>query len=116
LYRIEHYTSFPAVALGVITAELAVVIVGAVLGFPSGWVTAFTVSVSGVTLVMVFAIQHTQGREQAPTQRKLDELLRSFPGADASLMLLEEAPPEVLLDVEEEQREVQPPAPDTDAD
>jgi hypothetical protein len=73
-------------------------------------------SVSGVTLVMVFAIQHTQGREQAPTQRKLDELLRSFPGADASLMLLEEAPPEVLLDVEEEQREVQPPAPDTDAD
>jgi low affinity Fe/Cu permease len=69
-------------------------------------VAAFEVSVSAVTLAMVFAIQHTQEREQAATQRKLDELLRALPGAAESLMMLEEAPKEALLDVEEVQRGV----------
>ena len=78
----------------------------AVLGFPTHWVDVFEVSTSGVTLIMVFAIQHTQGREQAATQRKLDELIHALPGADESLMMLEEAPREVMLDVEEGQRNV----------
>jgi len=116
LYRIEHYTSFPAIAIGIIGAMLAMIAAGAALGFPSGWVAAFEVSASGVTLIMVFAIQHTQGREQAATQRKLDELLRALPGADESLMMLEEAPPQVMLDVEEEQRDVRSASPDTEAE
>lgn len=105
LYRIEHYSTLPGVALTVIVIMVCLVAAGAALGFPSGWVAAFEVSVSAVTLVMVFAIQHTQGREQAATQRKLDELLRALPGADESLMMLEEAPQQVLRDVEEEQRD-----------
>ena len=60
---------------------------------------------SATTLVMVFAIQHTQGREQAASQRKLDELLRALPGAQERLMMLEEAPDEVLQGVVEDQRE-----------
>ena len=40
---------------------------------------------------MLFVIQHTQGREQAATQRKLDELLRALPEAESGLMMLEEA-------------------------
>ena len=47
---------------------------------------AFELVVSSLTLVMVFAIQHTQGREQAATQRKLDELIRAMPGANESLI------------------------------
>lgn len=90
----------------VIAAAVSGLVVGAALGFPTGWVNAFEVSVSAVTLGMVFAIQHTQEREQAATQRKLDELLRALPGADESLMMLEEASKEDLLDVEEVQREV----------
>ncbi len=105
LYRIEHYSTLPGVALTVIVTMVGLVVAGAALGFPSGWVGAFEVSVSAVTLVMVFAIQHTQGREQTATQRKLDELLRALPGADESLMMLEEAPQQVLRDVEEEQRD-----------
>ena len=105
LYRIEHYSTLPVVALTVIVTMVCLVAAGAVLGFPGGWVAAFEVSVSAVTLVMVFAIQHTQGREQAATQRKLDELLRALPGADESLMMLEEAPQAVLRDVEEGQRD-----------
>jgi len=105
LYRIEHYSTLPGVALTVIVTMVCLVAAGAALGFPSGWVAAFEVAVSAVTLVMVFAIQHTQGREQAATQRKLDELLRALPGADESLMMLEEAPQEVLREVEEDQRD-----------
>jgi low affinity Fe/Cu permease len=79
-------------------------------------VAGFEVFVSAVTLVMVFAIQHTQGREQAATQRKLDELIRALPGADESLMMLEEAPRALMLDVENEQRDVRITSLDANAD
>jgi low affinity Fe/Cu permease len=106
LYRIEHYSSLPAVALVITAAVVCLVVAIAVAGFPAHWAAVFEVSASGVTLVMVFAIQHTQGREQAATQRKLDELIRAMPGTDQSLMMLEEASREVMLDVEEEHRNV----------
>ena len=114
LYKIEHYTALPAVALVVTTAVISFVVAIAILGFPKNGVAAFEISASSVTLIMVFAIQHTQGREQAATQRKLDELIRAFPGADESLMMLEEAPREFMLDVEHEQRDVRLNSPDTD--
>ena len=46
----------------------------------------FQALVAGVTVVMVFVIQHTQARHQAATQRKLDEILRVLPEADNSLL------------------------------
>ncbi len=106
LYRIEHYSTLPLVGFLVIVGVVGSILVGAALRFPERWVTVFEVSVSAVTLAMVFAIQHTQAREQTATQRKLDELLRALPGADQSLMMLEEAPKEALFDVEESQRGV----------
>ena len=54
--------------------------------------TAFEAVASGVTLVMIFVVQHTQSRQQAAVQRKLDELLRALPGADARLLHVESAP------------------------
>lgn len=106
LYRIEHYSSLAGLALAVpiLCVCLAATTVG--LGFPTHWVAAFEVAVSTITLIMVFAIQHTQAREQAATQRKLDELLRALPGAAASLMMLEEAPDQFIREVEEDQRAV----------
>ena len=106
LYRIDHYSSMPVVAISGVLLIVTFLVVGAVLGFPNRWVVAFEVTVAALTLLMVFTIQHTQGREQAATQRKLDELLRAVPGAAASLMMLEEAPTEKILGVENEQREV----------
>ena len=47
---------------------------------------------AATTLIMVFVIQHTQARAESATQRKLDEILRASPGADNSLITLEEAP------------------------
>jgi len=105
LYRVEHYSSLPSVALSIVVALIALVAVGAALGFPTGWVAGFEVGASAITLMMVFVIQHTQGREQAATQRKLDEILKAIPGAADQLMMLEEAPREVMLEVEERHRE-----------
>ena len=63
------------------TAAVLVVVASIVaLGFPNRLVDAFEVAATAITLVMVFSIQHTQGREQAATQRKLDELIRATPG------------------------------------
>jgi low affinity Fe/Cu permease len=116
LYKIEHYTVLPAVALVATVAVISLVVAIAILDFPKNWVAAFELSVSSLTLVMVFAIQHTQGREQAATQRKLDELIRASPGANESLMMLEEASREFMLDVEDEQRDVRSNSPDTDGE
>jgi low affinity Fe/Cu permease len=115
LYRAEHYSSLPGVAIVIILALVCIVAVGAALDFPTRWVDCFEVSASALTLAMVFAIQHTQGREQAATQRKLDELLRALPGAAESLMMLEEAPKEFLMDVEQSQRDTRSESVDGDA-
>ncbi len=105
LYRIEHYSSMAGVTLIIVAILVALIVTGAALGFRPGWVVGFEVTTSSVTLLMVFVIQHTQGREQAATQRKLDELLRAIPGAAESLMMLEEAPQDFMLQVEEDQRD-----------
>jgi low affinity Fe/Cu permease len=96
LYRI--------VAVTAIVLLISALIIGIALGFPTRWVTAFETATSGVTLVMVFVIQHTQGREQAATQRKLDELLRALPEAQNDLMMLEEDSEETMKRVEVGQR------------
>jgi len=105
LYRIDFYSSLPVVAISIVAALVVMIVIGIVIGFPAAWLVTFDVTVSSVILLMVFTIQHTQGREQAATQRKLDELLLATPGAAGSLMMLEEAPREFMLEVEDNQRE-----------
>jgi len=105
LYRVDHYSSLPVVAVAAGAALVGAVAVGIALGFPTGWVVAFESGTSAVTLAMVFVIQHTQSREQAATQRKLDELLRALPGAESGLIMLEEASEATMNEVEEGQRD-----------
>jgi low affinity Fe/Cu permease len=62
------------------------------------------VGASFITLMMLVVIQHTQGREQTATQRKLDELLRALPGAESMLIMLEEESDETMQTVEDTQR------------
>jgi|SRR5580698_7906808 low affinity Fe/Cu permease len=115
LYRAEHYSSLPGMAVATIAVLVCAVAVEAALAFPVRWVNGFEVTSSAITLAMVFVIQHTQGREQAATQRKLDELIRALPGAEESLMMLEEASKEVMLDVEQSQRETRSESVDGDS-
>jgi low affinity Fe/Cu permease len=111
LYRIDHYSSLPFAALTIGTLLVTAVVIGIATGFPKAWITAFEASTSGVTLAMVFVIQHTQEREQAATQRKLDELLRALPEARTGLMMLEEASEDEMREVEEGQRHIKRQAP-----
>jgi len=106
LYRVDHYSSLPVVAIAVGAVLVGALAVGIALGFPSGWIVAFEAGTSAITLAMVFVIQHTQSREQAATQRKLDELLRALPGAESGLIMLEEASEETMNEVEEGQRDL----------
>ena len=73
-------------------AILAWIVFGIVAGFPGWWDNVLFIVSSTVTLLMVFAIQHTQGRQQSAIQRKLDELLHALPQADERLIAVEEAP------------------------
>ena len=66
-------------------------IVGIKYGFPGWWSTVLAGVSAAVTFVMVFVIQHTQSRQTAATQRKLDELIRASTRADDALIGVEEA-------------------------
>lgn len=96
LHRLGDASAHAASGLSAMVAVVGWVIVGAVIGFPDWWETVMYVTSAGVTLVMVFAIQHTQSRQQLATQRKLDELVRSLPRADNRLIAAESAPDEEL--------------------
>jgi low affinity Fe/Cu permease len=91
LSKVDRWASRPLTALIVIAADMAWVLLSVAMGFPSLGERIFQTLVAAVTLAMVFVIQHTQAREQAATQRKLDEILQALPGADNSLLVLEHA-------------------------
>jgi len=100
-------------AAGLVAGAFVVVwvTVGAFAHFPHWWETVLYSTSASVTLVMVFAIQHTQSRQQLATQRKLDELLRTQPAADDHLIAAEDAPDEelqALADLNMEDRENAP--------
>ena len=105
LHTIDHYTSLPWATLVLGLLLVAAILIGAILGFPAGWTTGFEIGTASVTLIFVTIIQHTQGREDTATQRKLDELLRAVPEAESGLIMLEEESDETIQDIEDRQRD-----------
>ena len=78
-----------AVSLGFLVASLVSTHTADVL-------VVFEAIAAAVTLVMVFALQHTTSRQQVAVQRKLDEILNALPGADSRLLRAEAATPDEL--------------------
>jgi low affinity Fe/Cu permease len=105
LSGVDRLASRPLIALIVLTADIAWVLVSVAAGFPPRWESIFQALVAALTLAMVFVIQHTQARQQAATQRKLDEILQALPGADNALMALENASDEEMRVAGESHRE-----------
>jgi low affinity Fe/Cu permease len=64
---------------------------GVVAHFPHWWEVGLYSTTGAVTFVMVFVIQHTQSRQVAAIQRKLDELIRAT-DAGNTVIGVEEAP------------------------
>jgi low affinity Fe/Cu permease len=98
---VDQATSRPATAVVVAGLVSVFGLALAIAGFPETWETAFAAACAAVTTVMVFTIQHTQSREQAATQLKLDELIRALPGADDHLVHVESGADEELAELEQ---------------
>lgn len=96
LHRLNEASAHSTAGLIAAALILAWVVYGLVIEFPGWWENTLFIVSSTVTLVLVFAIQHTQARQQTATQRKLDELLRAVPRADNRLIAVEEAPDQEL--------------------
>ena len=78
---------------------------GVASAFPSYWPVVLESVTSIVTVVMLFAIQHMQHRDQTVIQRKLDKILRAIPQADNQLIAFEEAPDEHIDTLTEPNRQ-----------
>lgn len=76
----------------VVVLVAAWVIVGATRGFPEGWLRLLFAVSGAVTLVMVFFIQHTTGRQIRALSLKLDELVRTHPDASDAVIGAEHSP------------------------
>lgn len=96
LHRVEIVAAHSASGIVAMLLSAAWIAVGVPTGFPHWWYLSFIVSTAAVTFVMVFVIQHTQERQTAATQRKLDELIRVTSQANDALIAVEEAPDEEL--------------------
>lgn len=101
LHHVDRIVARPATAgtVGAIVGAFLVVL--AIAGFPESWEGAFSTVATAVTLVMVFVLHHTQRREQAATQLKLDELIRAIPQADDHYVKVQSAHEDELREMEE---------------
>jgi low affinity Fe/Cu permease len=114
LAAVDRWASRPLTGLVVLAVVLAWIAVSAAAGFPAGLERIFEVLVAALTLGMVFVIQHTQARQQAATQRKLDEILHALPGADDALVRLEHGSDDELRAAADNHRQVREAARDED--
>jgi len=89
LHQLGSWSSQAAAGVTVAGLLAGWIVVGVATGFPSWWQAVLYSTSSAVTMVMVFAIQHTQRRQQLVLQRKLDELVRAQPGADDRMIAAE---------------------------
>ncbi len=96
LHQLGEITSHAGAGLAAVAAVLLWLLVGWITSFPTWWAATLYATSSSITLVMVFAIQHTQARQQAAIQRKLDEVIRAMTTANNRLIAVEEAPDEEL--------------------
>jgi low affinity Fe/Cu permease len=92
LHRLNEATAHSTTGLIAAAVILGWVVFGFAAGFPDWWDNVLYITSSTITLLMVFAIQHTQARQQSAIQRKLDEILHALPHADDRLIAVEEAP------------------------
>jgi low affinity Fe/Cu permease len=100
-HGIDDLTSRAGASAAVLVAVVVVLILIFVLGVTSALEYGFTAVASGITLVMVFVIQHTQSRQQLALQMKLDELLRALPEADDHFVHIEVGSDDELQELEE---------------
>ncbi len=103
LHYVDTVTTHPVAGSTCIFA-VGLAFVGVVLSHFDARVQAiFATLCAGVTVAMMFVLQHTQQRGQLAMQVKLDELIRALPRADNRAVHIEVAPAEELAAFEHRQ-------------
>ena len=91
LHAIDDWTSKAWIAGTLSIAGVLALVAAFVTGLSSPAVTVVTAVMQVVTLILIFAVQHTQARDQRATHRKLDELIATIPATDRRFIRLEQA-------------------------
>jgi low affinity Fe/Cu permease len=92
----SHKAGRPSTFLIAVSAVLIWAVTGPFFGFSDTWQLIINTSTTIITFLMVFLIQNTQSRDSEATQIKLDEMIRTFRGANNALLDLEELDEEDL--------------------
>jgi len=103
LHWVGDFTSRASTAIAITSALAIFLLILLLNGSPADWQIAFSTVAGSITLIMLFVIQHTQSRQQAVLQLKLDELIRTSPQADDLLVHIEKADDEELIEREQSQ-------------
>ena len=106
LHRVDRVTTHPVASTAIGLAVFAAFVIVVASGFNRDFQTAFATVCAGVTVTMLFVVQHTQRRAQIATQVKLDELVRALPQADNRIVHIEAASTEELRDFEARQQQI----------
>jgi low affinity Fe/Cu permease len=101
LHRLGDLSASAGAAVIAAAISLAFLVAALVASRSGPLLTDFEALAAAVTLVMVFALQHSQAQQQTALQRKLDEILRVLPGADTRLVHFETGSIDQFDEVEE---------------
>ena len=89
--RLDELISHVATAAAISIVLVAFIISLAIMGFPARWQMGFSTVANAIVIMLLFAVKHTQDRQQTALQLKLDELILSTPSADDHLVQIERA-------------------------
>ncbi len=100
--RIDRITDLLGRPVAVVIAAVSVLgwaVAGPFLHFTDRWQVTVQTATSIVTFLMIFCVQHTQSKDDAAMQAKLDELLRAVAGAREELIGIERTDHAQIQDV-----------------
>jgi low affinity Fe/Cu permease len=101
LHRVDSFTARTGTAVCAGAAVFIAIIAIFATGFDTHFQAVFATICSGITVAMLFVLQHTHRRAQLATQLKLDELVHAMPKADNRIVHIEASTEQELVEREE---------------
>ena len=103
LQTLDRVTSRVGTVITIVVLLISLNTVLALYGFPNRWQVLYSTVTNTVVVIMLFALKHTESRQQTALQLKLDELILALPTADNHLVQIEHADEQELSEREQEQ-------------